>query len=121
LTHKVSETTDGIAKLEALEEGRKKWDRVHSLVERAGVEMRDRDNLLRQCRRTAEDVGRLFSASGFGTLADAATQLAQLVGRTRNFEQRRGVIRESVAAVHNAIDRTERAINADAQKESSGK
>jgi hypothetical protein len=109
-----------LKKLEAVEEGRKKWNRVHSLVERAAAEPRGRDSYLRQCRRAAEEVGRLFSGSGFGTLADAANQVAQLIGRTRNFEQRAGVIRESVAAVHNAIDRAERAIHAEGQKESGG-
>ena len=35
-------------KLEALGEGKRKWDRIHALVEKAASEERARDTLMRQ-------------------------------------------------------------------------
>jgi hypothetical protein len=105
-----------LKKLDTLEEARSKWDRIHSLLEHAAAPTGGRDQFLRQCRRAAEELARLLSGSGFGNLADTASQLAMLIGRTRNFEQRVGSIREAVAAVLTGIERAESAIHLEAEK-----
>lgn len=105
-----------LKKLGTLEEARSKWARIHSLLEHAATSSGGRDTFLRQCRRAAEELARLLSGSGFGNLADSASQLAMSIGRTRNFEHRAGSIRESVAAMLTGIERAERTIHIEAEK-----
>ena len=45
-------------KLEALENARKKWDRVKTLVEQAGMSPKTQGEFMRICGRTANEVGR---------------------------------------------------------------
>lgn len=99
-----------LQRMALLEEARRKWDRVRSLVEQAATQPGTRDSLLPQCRRAAEEVARIFSDAGFGALSDSGSQLAQLVGRGRNFEKRVGGARDLVGTVHAGIDRAKLAL-----------
>ena len=55
-------------KLEVLTESRRKWDRVHSLVELAASQKTGQEMYLSQLRRAAEDVARVFMNGGYDKL-----------------------------------------------------
>ncbi len=97
-------------KLAALEEGRRKWSHVHGLVERAATQPTHRDAFIRQCRRAADDVSRLFSNAGLGILAAGTNELVLSLRMAGNFSTRVGSMRDIVASVNNGIQRAERAI-----------
>ena len=97
-------------KLAALEEGRRKWSHVRGLVERAATQPTHREAFVRQCRRAAEDVSRLFSNAGLGVLAVGTNELVLALRLVGNFSSRVGSMRDIVATVNNGIERAERAI-----------
>ncbi len=92
-------------KLEALGEGKRKWDRIHALVEKAASEERSREALMRQCHRIASTVGRFFANNALGPLAQNANDLAFIVKRSGRFESRLGSMREAVGRGYAGIDR----------------
>ena len=91
-------------KKEALGEGKRKWDRIHALVEKAVLEERGRDTLLRQCHRIASALARFFANSALGPLAQTANDLAFVVKRSGRLESRIGSIREVVGRGYAGID-----------------
>ena len=97
-------------KLEALEEAKRKWDRVRSLIERAADRARGRDTWLRQCQRASNDVARLLLMNGFGALASDASELAFQVKRGGRFESKVPSMREQVAKVSGGIERAEHSL-----------
>ncbi len=92
-------------KKEALGEGKRKWDRIHALVEKAASEERARDTLMRQCHRNASAVGRFFGSNALGQLAQNATDLALILKRPGRFETRLGSMREAVGKGYAGIER----------------
>lgn len=92
-------------KQEALGEGKRKWDRIHSLVEKAASEERARDTLMRQCHRNASAVGRFFANNALGQLAQNANDLAFILKRSGRFESRLGSMREAVGRGYAGIER----------------
>ena len=97
-------------KLDVLQEARRKWDRVRSLVEQAATQKTGQDMYLSQIRRTAEDVGRVFMAGGYGPLADGANQISLLVKRGGTLQSKLRSMRELVGTVHSGIERAEKAV-----------
>ena len=104
-------------KLGALGEGKRKWDRIHALVEKAASEERARDTLMRQCHRNVSAVSRLFANNALGQLAQTATDLALIIKRSGKFETRLGSMREAVGRGSAAIDQ---ALSALRRKASAG-
>ncbi len=104
-------------KLEALGEGKRKWDRIHSLVEKAASEERARETLMRQCHRNASAVGRFFGNNALGQLAQNANDLAFIIKRSGRFEARLGSMREAVGKGYAGIDQ---ALSALRRKASAG-
>ncbi len=97
-------------KLEALDEAKRKWDRVRSMIERAADRVTGRDTWLRQCHRASNEVARLFITNGFSALADDATELAFQVKRGGRFESKVGGMREQVAKVSAGMERVRHAL-----------
>ena len=64
-----------VGKLDSLDQAKRKWDRVHKLVELAAVSPKSADDLMRQCHRTASEVGRFLSSNAFGPLCDQYADL----------------------------------------------
>ena len=102
-------------KLDTLTEARRKWDRVHSLVEMTATQKTGQDMYLGQIRRAAEDVGRVFMNGGYGPLAQTANDMALLVRRGGTLQTKIRGMRELVGSLHAAIDRAEKAV-IDAEK-----
>ncbi len=97
-------------KLEALGEGKRKWDRIHALVEKAASEERARETLMRQCHRNASAVARFFANSALGPLAQTANDLAFTIKRGGSFQAKLGSMREAVGRGYAGIDQALSAI-----------
>jgi hypothetical protein len=106
-------------KLDALTEARRKWDRVHSLIELAATQKTGQDMYLQQIRRTAQDVGRVFLNNGLGPLADGANEMALLSRRGGTIQSKIRAMREQVGVVRGGIERAEKAV-IDEEKEVPG-
>ncbi len=96
--------------LESLEEARRKWERVRSLVEQAASARTGTDMFLTMIWRAATDVNRIFMSAGQGVLADQANQLAMLVKRGGALSTKLRPMREFVAAVNAGIDRAKKQV-----------
>ena len=103
-------TGSQVVKLDALDEGRRKWDRVKKLVEQAAVSPKSAEDLMRQCHRTATEVGRHMSNNGFGPLASYTLELGVLIKRPGPFPGKLGALRESVGRCYAGFDRARRDI-----------
>jgi hypothetical protein len=97
-------------KLDVLTEGRRKLDRMHSLVEQYGAARTGEDALMSALARASTDVGRLFMGHGYGAMADHANQIAMLAKRGVGKQLKLRTFREAVASVRAAMDHTEKMI-----------
>ena len=97
-------------KIDVLTEARRKFDRIHSLVEQYGATGKGDDALLSPLTRAATDVGRLFMNNGYGIMADHANQIAMLAKRGVGKQLKLRTFRESVASVRAAIEHAEKMI-----------
>ena len=103
-----------LAKQAALEEVRRKWDHVYSLVKQA--QSRSDIALMRQINRTAAVVARVLSENGFGGVSQS---VAELEGMTRRAKVDPGKLRtmaELVASVRGLLDQVERKLHKDAEE-----
>jgi hypothetical protein len=103
-------SSKAMKKLDTLTEARRKWDRVHSLVEMAATQKTGQDMYLSQMKRASEDVARVFMNGGYGPLAGNANELALLVKRGGSLQYKLRAMRETVGNVFAAIDRAEKAV-----------
>ena len=114
-------SSKALRKLEALEEATRKWDRVHSLVEKTAGARTGQDMFLSQISRAAADVNRLFMNNGLGPLADTANQLSMLVRRGGSMQSKVRSMREMVVSVRGGIERARKAVLRDeAQRSAEG-
>ena len=109
-------STKGQKKLDALDEARRKWDRIHSLVEMCGSQPTGQDMYLGQIRRAAQDVGRVFMNSGNGPLADQANQMVLATKRGGTVQTKLRAMRELVVSVRGGIERAEKAVHDEERK-----
>lgn len=103
-------SANALRRLAVLKEAKRKWDRVHALVEQAATNAGTREVFLRQCQRAAQDVQRLLEGDGFKELADATDQLKTVIKRPGSFQARLGSMREVVGLIHTGIDRADKAV-----------
>lgn len=103
-------------KIDVLTEVRRKWDRVHGLVEQYGSARTGEDTYLSQISRTAAGVSRIFMNNGLGIMADTANQMAMLAKRGTGKQTKIRAMREFVVSVRQAMERTEKMIM-DGEKE----
>jgi len=97
-------------KLDVLAEARRKWDRVHSLVEMTASQKVGQDMYLGQIRRAAEDVSRVLMNGGYGPLAGSAGEMALTTKRGGTLQTKLRQMREIVGSVHAGIDRAEKGV-----------
>jgi hypothetical protein len=97
-------------KLDALEEARRKVDRIHSLVELAASQPSTAEMYLGQIRRAAADVGRVFMNNGYGPLADATNQMSLATKRGGQVQTKVRSLRELVASVKAGMERAQKAV-----------
>lgn len=103
-------TNTQLVKLDTLDEGRRKWDRVRKLVEMAAVTPKSADDLMRQCSRTADEAGRFYGSNGFGPLSTHAVDLVAHIKRPGTFQAKLGAFRETVGKCYAGFDRAKLAI-----------
>lgn len=103
-------SSNAMKKLEVLTEARRKWDRVHSLVEMTASQKTGQDMYLSQIKRTSEDVARVCMNGGYGPLAGNAGEMALIVRRGGSLQTKLRQMREVVGSVHNGIDRAEKGV-----------
>ncbi len=99
-----------LVKLESLEEARRKWDRVRKLIEQAATSPKTQGEFMRQCHRTASEVGRFLANNAFGPLSTYALDMALLVKRPGLFQSKLGAMRDAVARGYVGFDRAARDI-----------
>ena len=99
-----------LVKLESLEEARRKWDRVRKLIEQAATSPKTQGEFMRQCHRTASEVGRFLANNAFGPLSTYALDLATLIKRPGTYESKVGALREMVGRGYVGFDRAQRDI-----------
>ncbi len=97
-------------KIDVLTEARRKFDRIHALVEQYAGTSRGEDAFLSPLARTATDVARLFMNNGYGIMADQANQIAMLAKRGAGKQTKLRTFRELIASVRQAMDHAEKMI-----------
>jgi hypothetical protein len=102
-------------KMEGLEEAKRKWDHVYSLVEQAaaGGARRPDPVYVGQIGRAAKGVARTLNECGFPVIGQAADEL-QMILRRGSAPIRNA--RDRTATVRAAIDQAYRTTRAEAQK-----
>lgn len=112
-------SSTAMRKLEGLEEARRKWDHVRSLVEHAAGSKADMV-LLKRIGRTAADVGRVLDEAGYGAISQTVADLGMVVRRTTANQAKIGTMRELVAAVRTGISQAELNLEKETQQASRG-
>lgn len=97
-------------KIDVLTEARRKFDRIHALVEQYAGTSHGEDAFLSPLARTATDVARLFMNNGYGIMADQANQIAMLAKRGVGKQTKLRTFRELIASVRQAMDHAEKMI-----------
>jgi len=101
-----------LAKQAALEEVRRKWDHVYSLVKQA--QGRSDIALIRQINRSAAAVARVLSENGFGGVSQSVSELEGMTRRTKVDAAKLRTMAELVAGVRALLDQAERKLHRDA-------
>jgi hypothetical protein len=100
----------GQLKIDMIQTARRKYDRIHSLVEQyAGLKKGD-DAMMGPIARTATEVARLFMNNGYGIMADHSNQIAMMAKRGVGKVTKLRAFRESVASVRAAMEHAEKMI-----------
>jgi hypothetical protein len=100
-------------RLDVLVQGRRKLDRIHSLVEQYASGGKGTDSFAGMIARAASEAGRLFLGNGLGVMGDHANQLAMLARRGGTTQTKFRGLRELVVNLRGALDRAEKAVVAD--------
>ena len=94
--------------IDMLQSARRKFDRIHSLVEQyAGMKKGD-EAMMGPLSRTATEVARMFMNNGYGIMADHSNQIAMMAKRGVGKVTKLRTFRESVASVRAAMDHAEK-------------
>ncbi len=107
MAHKIS--AKARMKLGVLEEARRKWDHVHSLVEKLVSAKEDHHHLKSQIRRASLDVGRLLADNGLPFIAEDVDQITRLIRQGGPIERKFARMRELVGRVRAGMERAESA------------
>ncbi len=96
------------AKLGALKEARRKWDHVHSLVERLVSTEQGRHHLISQIGRASQDVREILADKGLPVLAEDAHEMTALINRGGSVDRKFTRMRELVGSVRTGMEQAER-------------
>ena len=103
-----------LAKQAALDEVRRKWDHVYSLVKQA--QARSDIALMRQIGRGAAVVARVLSENGFGGLSQSVAELEVMARRAKADPGKLRTMAELVASVRGLLDQAEHKLHKDAEQ-----
>jgi hypothetical protein len=113
-------SSKGQLKIDMLQTARRKFDRIHSLVEQyAGLKKGD-DAMMSPLARTATEVARMFMNNGYGIMADHSNQIAMMAKRGVGKDTKLRAFRESVASVRSAMEHAEKMIMEEEKAEHTG-
>lgn len=101
-------------KIDVLEEGRRKMDRIYGLVEqlalaRAGAQ----GSLCQMMARASTNVSRLFLVNGLGPIADTANQIVLKARGRGDVNTKVRYLRELVGSIRSDMERMEKGIRAE--------
>jgi hypothetical protein len=97
-------------KMDVFTQARRKFDRIHALVEQYAGTSKGEDALLSPISRTATEVARLFMQNGYGIMADQTNQIGMLAKRGAGKQTKLRTFRELVNSVRQAMDHAEKMI-----------
>ncbi|MEE8116082.1 MAG: hypothetical protein V3T28_03140 [Gemmatimonadales bacterium] len=92
----------------ALDEGQRKIDRIHSLIEQYASTKQD--YFTGMIARASADVGRLFMDNKFGVMSDHANQIGMLAKRGGSAQSKFTALRETLSSLRGEMERKRRAI-----------
>lgn len=96
--------------LVVLEEGRRKAQRLYSLIEQYCNTTKNQDSMAQSIARTATDVSRVFMNAGLGAMADNARGIAQGIRRGGHTQGKYRQMRELIGSLNAGIDRQEKVV-----------
>ena len=97
-----------LTRLGVLEEARRRWDHVYSLVERVVSAKEGHEHLISQISRASQDVGRILAENGLVVIAENVDQIAALIRQGGPVERKFGRMRELVGTVRTGMEQAER-------------
>ncbi len=97
-------------KIDVIVQARRKFDRLHALVEQYAGTGKGDDAFMSPINHTATDVARLFMNNGYGIMADQTNQIGMLAKRSASKPSRVRTFRELVNSVRQAMDHAEKMI-----------
>jgi hypothetical protein len=100
----------GQLKIDMFQTARRKYDRIHSLVEQYAGLKKGEDSMMSPIARTATEVARLFMNNGYGIMADHSNQIAMMAKRGAGKVTKLRAFRESIASVRSAMDHAEKMV-----------
>lgn len=95
-------------KMDVFTQARRKFDRIHALVEQYGGTGKGEDAFLSPISRAATEVARLFMQNGYGIMADHSNQIGMLAKRGAGKQTKLRTFRELIASVRQAMDHAEK-------------
>ncbi len=105
--------------LEALEEARRKLERVYSLIEQFAAARQGHDTLSQSIARAARDAGRVFLTNGWGVMADGANNIALHARRGGTPHSKARNLREALAVLRGEMERAGKKV-LDEERDSQG-
>ncbi|HEX9579475.1 MAG TPA: hypothetical protein VF970_00080 [Gemmatimonadales bacterium] len=103
-------SSKGLKKMDVIDQARRRWDRVHGLVEQYATQKVGEDMYLGQIARASVEVSRGFMNAGWGVMADTANQLAMLAKRGLGKQMKVRAMRDFVSSLKAAMERQEKMI-----------
>lgn len=97
-------------KIDVLTQARRKYDRIHGLVEQYAGTAKGDDAFLGPITRTATEVARLLMQNGYGIMADHSNQIGMMAKRGTGKQTKVRTFRELISSVRQALDHAEKMI-----------
>lgn len=104
-------------KIDVIVTARRKYDRLHSLVEQYGGMKKGEDSMMSPISHAATDVARIFMNNGYGIMADQSNQIGMLAKRGVGKQTKLRTFRELINAVRQAMDHAEKMVIEEAKAE----
>src|SRR5574341_1282107 len=97
-------------KIDMIQTARRKFDRIHSLVEQYASMKKGEDSMMSPISHTATEVARLFMNNGMGIMADQSNQIGMMAKRGAGKVTKLRTFRELIASVRAAMEHAEKMV-----------
>ncbi|MDL5502895.1 MAG: hypothetical protein QSU88_06725, partial [Candidatus Methanoperedens sp.] len=97
-------------KIDVIQTARRKFERLHSLVEQYAGAKKGEDAFMSPISHTATEVARIFMNNGWGIMADQSNQIGMLAKRGAGKQTKLRTFRELIASVRAAMEHAEKMI-----------